>query len=191
MDKATPARPTTPLSCLGTDWFDPLEEAVRGQVRAFIERLLEEELGALPGRRAVLPGIHAPPSTAERGKKRMRALCRWHFQRGGGPEYCRACREDGLPCARGEPGAGGRLCPYREHDLISRQEHEAWEVLLTCQGQVRLSPSGHVVGVDMDAALKIGAARGHELAVLTELLPAAEAGLFEALSTAGGQSDRP
>jgi hypothetical protein len=47
------------------------------------------------------------------------------------PECCRACRDDGLPCARGEPGADGRhlsgpgrdsaaprlSCPYREHAL--------------------------------------------------------------------------
>ena len=50
MDEATPAVTTTPPACLGTDWFDPLEEAVRGQVRAFIERLLEEELAAALGR---------------------------------------------------------------------------------------------------------------------------------------------
>jgi hypothetical protein len=114
-------------------------------------------------------------------KKRMRALCRWHFQRGGGPEYCRACRDDGLSCARGEPGADGRFCPYREHALISSQEHDAWDVLLACQGQLRIAPSGHTIGIDMDAALKIGAARGCDLAVLSELLPAAEAGLIEAL----------
>jgi protein-L-isoaspartate O-methyltransferase len=54
-------------------------------------------------------------------------------------------------------------------------------VLLTCQGQLRLASSGHVVGIDMDAALKIGAARGYRTAVLSELLPAAEAGLVEAL----------
>jgi len=65
--------------------------------------------------------------------------------------------------------------------LISRQEHEAWEVLLACQGQLRLAPSGHVVGIDMDAALVLAAARGHNLAALSELLPAAEAGLVEAL----------
>jgi hypothetical protein len=64
---------------------------------------------------------------------------------------------------------------------MSRQEHEAWEVLLACQGQLRLAPSGHVVGIDMHAALRIGAARGCDLAVLAELLPAAEAGLVEAL----------
>jgi hypothetical protein len=65
--------------------------------------------------------------------------------------------------------------------LISRQEHEAWDVLIACQGQVRLAPSGHVVGIDMNAALRIGAGRGSDLAVRSELLPAAEAGLIEAL----------
>jgi hypothetical protein len=114
-------------------------------------------------------------------KKRIRALCRWHFQPGGGPEYCRTCRGDDLPCARGESGADGQRCPYREHTLISRQEHEAWDVLLACQGQLRLAPSGHVIGIDMDAALRLAAARGCDPAVLSELLPAAEAGLLEAL----------
>jgi hypothetical protein len=64
--------------------------------------------------------------------------------------------------------------------LISRQEHEACDVLLACQGQLRLAPSGHVVGIDVDVALKLGAARAYDLAVLSELLPAAEAGLVEA-----------
>jgi hypothetical protein len=66
--------------------------------------------------------------------------------------------------------------------LISTQEHGAWEVLVACQGQIRLAPSGHVIGIDLDAALRIGAARGSDLAVLSELLPAAEAGLVDALS---------
>jgi transposase-like protein len=34
------------MTCLGCDWVDPLEEVVRGQVRALIEQLLEEELEA-------------------------------------------------------------------------------------------------------------------------------------------------
>jgi hypothetical protein len=96
-------------------------------------------------------------------------------------------RNEGLPCARGKPGADGRLCPYHEYALISRQEHEAWDVLLACQGQLRLAPSGHVIGIDMHAALKIGATRGYRPAVLSELLPTAEGGLIEAMSTAGGQ----
>jgi hypothetical protein len=65
--------------------------------------------------------------------------------------------------------------------LISRQEHEAWDVLLACQGQLRLAPSGHVIGIEMNAALSLATARGYDLAVLSELLPAAEAGLIEAL----------
>lgn len=54
-------------------------------------------------------------------------------------------------------------------------------MLLACQGQIRLAPSGHVVGIDMDAALTLSAARDHDLAALSELLPAAEAGLVEAM----------
>ena len=119
----------------------------------------------------------------------IRALCRWHFEPGGGPEYCRACRENDLPCARGEPGTDGRLGPYREHALISQQEHEAWDVLLACEGQLRLAPSGHVIGIDMNAALKIGAARGRNFEVLSELLPAAEAGLVEAWCAEKGRPD--
>jgi transposase-like protein len=47
MNEATPASPVT---FAGSDWFDPLEEAVRGHVRSFIEQLLEEELDAALGR---------------------------------------------------------------------------------------------------------------------------------------------
>jgi hypothetical protein len=38
-----------------------------------------------------------------------------------------------------------------------------------------------MVGIDMDAALQLAAARGHDLEVLSELLPAGEVGLVEAL----------
>jgi len=71
--------------------------------------------------------------------------------------------------------------------LISSQEHEAWDVLLACQGQLRLAPSGHVIGFDMGAALGLAAARGCDLAVLAELVPAAEAGLVEALCADAGR----
>ena len=50
MTEATPARPCRHRRFAGSDWFDPLEEAVRGQVRSFIEELLEEELEAALGR---------------------------------------------------------------------------------------------------------------------------------------------
>jgi hypothetical protein len=64
-------------------------------------------------------------------------------------------------------------------------------VLLACQGQVRLAPSGHVVGIDMDAALRMAEARGCDLAVVSELLPAAEAGLVEALCSDRARDDGP
>jgi putative transposase len=50
MNEATSASPAPPSPFAFRDWFDPLEEAVRGQVRWFIEQLLEEELEAALGR---------------------------------------------------------------------------------------------------------------------------------------------
>jgi putative transposase len=50
MKQATSALPAPPSPFADSDWFDPLEEAVRGQVRSFIEQLLEEELEAALGR---------------------------------------------------------------------------------------------------------------------------------------------
>ena len=76
-----------------------------------------------------------------------------------------------------------------DHWLAGKAEADG--ALLVCSttatGLLR-DDSGHVIGVDMDAALKIGAARGSNLAVLSELLPAAEAGLVEALCA---DADRP
>ena len=74
---------------------------------------------------------------------------------------------------------------------MSQQEHEAWEVLLACQGQLRLAPSGHVIGIDMDAALSLASGRGYDLAVLSELLPVGEAGLVEALCSDRVREDGP
>jgi putative transposase len=50
MTEAMPALGSAPSPFAGSDWFDPMEDAVRGQVRAFIEALLEEELEAALGR---------------------------------------------------------------------------------------------------------------------------------------------
>jgi transposase-like protein len=50
MKEATPALPSPPSAFAGSEGFDPLEEAVRGRVRSFIEDLLEEELEAALGR---------------------------------------------------------------------------------------------------------------------------------------------
>jgi hypothetical protein len=50
---------------------------------------------------------------------------------------------------------------------------------------------GAVVGIDMHAALRLAAAHGYDLAVLSELLPAAEAGLVEGLSSDRVRDDGP
>ena len=48
MDETTTTQAPSPL--LGADWSDPIEDGVRGRVRAFIEAILEEELEAALGR---------------------------------------------------------------------------------------------------------------------------------------------
>jgi hypothetical protein len=50
MKQATPTLPAPSSAFADSDWLDPLEEAVRGRVRSFIEQLLEEELEAALGR---------------------------------------------------------------------------------------------------------------------------------------------
>ena len=50
MTEATSAASASPSPFADASWFDPLEEAVRRQVRAFIEELLDEELDAALGR---------------------------------------------------------------------------------------------------------------------------------------------
>ena len=53
---------------------------------------------------------------------------------------------------------------------------------MACQSQLRLAPSGHVVGLDLSAALEMVRARGFDLEILVELLPFAEAGMIESIN---------
>ena len=62
------------------------------------------------------------------------------------------------------------------------EEHQAWDVLTASVGQLRIAPSGRVLGIDMTAALGIARARGFDESVISELLQAAEAGLLEAMN---------
>ena len=62
---------TSPVPFSGEDWFDPLEEAVRFRVRAFIEAMVEEEAeAALGGRKR-----YRRPA-ARRGRRRYGAGAR-------------------------------------------------------------------------------------------------------------------
>ena len=66
--------------------------------------------------------------------------------------------------------------------MITTEEHQAWDVLSACLGQLRFTPSGHVAGIDMNAALKIAEVRELDASVMSELLSAAENGLIEAMN---------
>ena len=76
----------------------------------------------------------------------------------------------------------GEPCPYREHAAVALEEHQAWEVFTASLGQLRITPSGHVLGIDMTAALGTARARGFDEGVISELLQAAEVGLIEAMN---------
>ena len=56
-------------------------------------------------------------------------------------------------------------------------------MLQACLGQLRLTASGQVLGIDLGVALEIAKARSHDLAIVSELLQAAEAGLVEAMNS--------
>ncbi len=87
-----------------------------------------------------------------------------------------------MPCAQGGLGLNGEPCPYREHAPLASEEHQAWEVFTASLGQLRIAPSGRVLGIDMTAALGIARARGFDEGVISELLQSAEAGLIEAMN---------
>lgn len=56
-------------------------------------------------------------------------------------------------------------------------------MLQACLGQLRVTTSGHVLGIDLGVAHQIAEARGADLSITSELLQAAEAGLVEAMNT--------
>ncbi|WP_085442246.1 DUF7697 family protein [Magnetofaba australis] len=59
-----------------------------------------------------------------------------------------------------------------------------FDVVLACQSQLRVAPSGQVLGLDMSVALQMADAMGLERGAAAELLPWAEVGLREALKEA-------
>jgi putative transposase len=71
MTEAMSTETSTPSPFSGADWFDPLEEAVRQQIRGFVEELLEEELEAVLGRRR---SERASPAKGDRHGRRSRQL---------------------------------------------------------------------------------------------------------------------
>ncbi len=74
------------------------------------------------------------------------------------------------------------VCPYREHAAETLEEHQAWEIVRGVQNHLRVGPAGHVLGFDLGIAFELARARGYDLETLSELLPAAEAGMLETLN---------
>ncbi len=58
---------------------------------------------------------------------------------------------------------------------------QAWDVALRCAGQLRTAQLA-VIGVDMNAAIRIGESLGYNPTGLVELLPACESGMVSAIN---------
>ena len=99
-----------------------------------------------------------------------------------GPDTANPVRKRARPAQKAASGLNGEPCPYQKHAPVALEEHQAWEVFTASLGQLRVAPSGRVLGVDMTAALGTARARGFDEAVVSELLQAAEAGLIEAMN---------
>jgi hypothetical protein len=54
---------------------------------------------------------------------------------------------------------------------------------MRCASQLRLAPSGAVLGLDLDTCLHLAEASGLDTHAIALLLPACEAGLLEGLRT--------
>ncbi len=118
-------------------------------------------------------------------KERIRKLTEWHFKKSGGPSYCASCKEQDLPCAF------ENLCPYQKYAPQLIQEQQAWEILEASTSQLRLAPSGKVLGIDMSAALEIAKARNFDLEIVTELLKEGEAGILDSIANEDDTSEAP
>ena len=115
-------------------------------------------------------------------KSRIRKICEWHFTPNGGPQYCQGCVNQGLACASGGKSDTGERCPYSEHAPQTIQEQQAWEIIEACTGQLRLTPSGHVLGLDMGVVLQMIEARAFDNEPVIELVQEGEKGIVAALA---------
>ncbi|MCB9980262.1 MAG: hypothetical protein H6863_03880 [Rhodospirillales bacterium] len=109
-------------------------------------------------------------------KERIRKLAEWHFKKSGGPSYCATCKEQELPCAF------ENLCPYQKYAPRLVQEQQAWEILEAATTQLRVAPTGKVMGIDMTAALETAKARNFDMEIVAQLLKEGEAGILDAVS---------
>ena len=115
MTEAMSTETSTPSPFSGADWFDPLEEAIRQQIRGFVEELLEEELEAVLGRRRY---ERASPAKGDRHGHRSRQLVTTF-----GP------LDLSVPRARLRDGAGAREWKSALLPAYKRLSHRAEAVI--------------------------------------------------------------
>lgn len=62
---------------------------------------------------------------------------------------------------------------------------QTWDVVERSQLQLRVSPAGGVLGLDMGVALRMAEALGYRVADVARLLPWAESGLLTGVRSLG------
>jgi hypothetical protein len=101
---------------------------------------------------------------------RLRRRAGWHW--GGGAGYCGGCRSSGRDC--------GGACPYVSSQLQTIEGWQAWDVA-TRALMVTVLGRAVVPAIDRTLALTQAESLGYDVRVVVLLLPAIEAGLWEAV----------
>lgn len=86
-----------------------------------------------------------------------------------------------LPCADGKPNADGEFCPYQQHQPLTLEGWQAWDVTIKTSSQLRMIHTT-VMGLDFQAYLKMSETLGYSCTAAAELLPACDAGVTTALN---------
>jgi hypothetical protein len=64
-----------------------------------------------------------------------------------------------------------------ENEPKSVDGWQAWDISQRCAGQIRTAGMGQPIGIDLGVALRMAEVEGADPAVMTNLLPALEAGM--------------
>ncbi len=72
---------------------------------------------------------------------------------------------------RGEKSLDGKQCPYYENEPQTLEGYQAWDVVLKTSSQITET-------FPLDTALKLAENLGCDMAVMSELLPAAATGVL-------------
>lgn len=120
--------------------------------------------------------------TAGRGKKRLRALAKWHFCEGdAGARYCQLTCEAGKNGRCRDEETGAPTCPYEKHEPQTDDGEELWDLISGIGTQIIPmtvpTPEGFATrpaGLNFTSILMLGAARHVDMPMLAEILPLIE-----------------